>query len=229
MNPSQTAGFTDNFGTPEGQPDQVIFKNDCIYRHHILRINYMTYDVRRADDILNLNTEHCDIMMLHSPEDANNHQQFCYARIIGIYYANVQYIGPGMKDYTSRRMDFLHVRWFEQVPQQDLHDLEAVRFVCMDDPTGFDFVHPADILRSCHLLPAFRFRRCHQEQIVTSPIARDSDDWKFYYVNRYDMFPRSLLLTYSKHFRFTDRHTLLRYYWGLGVGHTYSHITGSPS
>jgi hypothetical protein len=89
MNPLQTAGLTDNFGTPEGRPDQVIFKNDRIYRHHSLRINYTTYDVCCTDDILNLNTEHCDIMMLHSPEDANDHQWFCYARIIGIYHANV--------------------------------------------------------------------------------------------------------------------------------------------
>jgi hypothetical protein len=229
MNPSQTAGLTNNFGSPEGRPDQVIFKNDRIYRHHILQINYTTYDVHRADDILNPNTEHCDIMMLHSPEDAYDHQQFCYSRIIRIYHANVQYIGPGMKDYTPQQMDFLHVRWFERVPQQDIHDLEAVRFVCMDDPAVFDFVDPADILRSCHLLPAFRFRRCHQGQIATSPIARNSEDWKFYYVNRYDMFPCSLPLTYSKRFRFVDSDMLLRYYWGLGVRHTYSHVPGSPS
>jgi hypothetical protein len=82
----------------------------------------------------------------------------------------------------------------------------------MDDPAVFDFVDPADILRSCHLLPAFRFGRCHQGQIVMSPIAHNSEDCKFYYVNRYDMFPRSLPLTYSKRFRFVDRDMLLRYY-----------------
>lgn len=182
----QTAGLTDGFGTPDGQPDQVIFKNDRIYRHHILRINFTTYDVRRTDDILNPNTDHCDIMMLHAPEDANDHQRFCYARIIGIYHANIQYIGPGMNDYAPRRMDFLYVRWFEREPQQDLQDLEAVRFVSIDDPAAFDFVDPADVLRSCHLLPAFRLGRRPQRlgQIVTSPIARNSEDWEFYYVNR---------------------------------------------
>lgn len=160
----------------------------------MLQINYVTYNVCCADDILNPNTEHCDIIVLHSPENANDHQWFCYTRIIGIYHANVQYTGPGMKDYTPWQMDFLHVQWFEWVPQQDLHYLEAVRFVCMNDAIVFNFMDLADILRSCDLLLAFRFGRCHQGQIAMLPIVHDSEDWNLYYVNRYNMFACSLPL-----------------------------------
>ncbi|RXW14870.1 hypothetical protein EST38_g10985 [Candolleomyces aberdarensis] len=39
-----------------------------------------------------------------------------------------------------------------------------------------------------------------------SPLARDGEDWKQYYINR-----------------FVDRDMIMRYHWGLGVGHRYSH------
>ena len=195
--PSLMAGLGDSFGALHANLNDVILRHDRIYRHHILWINYTTYDVRRANDIFNPNTEHCDILMLHRPESEDDHHQFCYARIIGIYHANVQYIGSGMKDYLPRRMDFLHVRWFEQVPQQDLHGLDALRFVQMNDPGSTDFVDPADMLRGCHLLPAFRHGKLHSEQVATSPIARDSDDWKYYYVNRYGRRARLCPLAYT--------------------------------
>lgn len=181
------AGLDDAFSTSTANPNHVIFKNNRIYRHYVLRVNYTSYDVRRAEDIFNPNTEHCDIMMLHNEEsEEDSYHRFCYARIMGIYHTNVQYIGPGMQDYLPRRLDFLHIRWFERVPQQDLHGLHALQFVPMDDPGSFDFMDPADVVRGCHLIPAFRHGRLHQESSSTS-IAQlgDSKIWKYYYVNRY--------------------------------------------
>ncbi|KAJ2932983.1 hypothetical protein H1R20_g4136, partial [Candolleomyces eurysporus] len=43
-----------------------------------------------------------------------------------------------------------------------------------------------------------------------SPLAKDDADWKEYYINR-----------------FVDRDMIMRYHWGLGVGHRYSH-TDAP-
>lgn len=184
--PALTAGLDDAFGALSANTDHVVLKNNRIYRHHVLRINYTTYDVRHANDIFNPSTEHRDIMMLHRPESEQDRDRFCYARIIGIYHANVQYIGPGMKDYMPQQMDFLHVRWFERVPEQDLHGLDALRFIQADDPASFDFVDPTDIVRGCHLIPAFRHGRHHREETAMPPtsIARD-EEWKYYYVNRY--------------------------------------------
>jgi hypothetical protein len=36
--------------------------------------------------------------------------RFYNACIISIYHVNIQYIGPRLKDYSPRRLDFLHVR-----------------------------------------------------------------------------------------------------------------------
>jgi hypothetical protein len=192
------AGLHNDFGSLHTHADHTILRNDQIYRHHVLRINYTTYDVHCTDDIFNLNTKHRDIMMLHRPESEHDHRQFCYASIIGIYHANVQYIGPGMKDYLLRWMDFLHVWWFEWVPQQELYGLDALRFVQMNDPMTFDFVDPTEVLRGCHLLSAFRHGKLHREQIVTSPIAWDSENWKYYYVNRYGRPAGLCPLTYTR-------------------------------
>lgn len=184
-NLSLTAGLDDSFNTLDANPGDVILKNDRIYQHFILRINYTTYDIRRAEDILNPNSEHRDILMLHRQDSEHDRSLFYYARIIGVYHANVQYIGPGMRDYSPRRIDFLHVRWLERVPQRDLCGLEALRFVETNDLGSFDFVDPADVLRGCHLLPAFRHGKLHGElHRELSPIARDSEDWKYYYVNK---------------------------------------------
>ncbi|KIJ59569.1 hypothetical protein HYDPIDRAFT_33097 [Hydnomerulius pinastri MD-312] len=40
--------------------NQVILKNDRIYCHNLLHINYTTYDVRRVQDTVNPCTGHCD-------------------------------------------------------------------------------------------------------------------------------------------------------------------------
>ena len=83
--------------------DQVLFKGGRIYQHNILCVNYTTYDVRRNQDVLNPNSDHCDIMMLFAPEGMEEGMQhhFCYARVVGIYHANVQYISPGFNSYNA--------------------------------------------------------------------------------------------------------------------------------
>ena len=63
-----TAGLEDDFNTLHANPDHLIFKNSHIYQYQVLRIHYTIYDVWHAEDILNPNTEHCDVMMLHHSE-----------------------------------------------------------------------------------------------------------------------------------------------------------------
>ncbi|KAH7904570.1 hypothetical protein BJ138DRAFT_1018968 [Hygrophoropsis aurantiaca] len=64
---------------------RVILMNERFYRHNIMRINYTSYDVRRAQDVINPNISHHNIMMLAPPGDPH---RFCYARVLGIYHAN---------------------------------------------------------------------------------------------------------------------------------------------
>ena len=174
--------------------DQVLFKDSRIFQHKVLRVNYTTYDVRRDQDIFNPGSDHRDLIMLATPgsiEEPETHHRFCYARLIGVYHANVHFIGPGSKDYLPRRLDFVHVRWFDLVPPTSVENhpqLDMLQFVPMNDVNAFDFVDPTDILRGCHLIPAFATGRSRPDRISFSPLAKDGDDWKYYYVNRYEYF-----------------------------------------
>jgi hypothetical protein len=168
--------------------DSVLFKNDKIYRHHIARFNYTTYDIRRAQDVINPNTSHCDIMVLANFESEDTSQTpFWYGRVLGIYHANVVYTGPGMVDYTPRRFEFLWVRWYRSVaPMHPWHAcrLDMLEFPPMANDDSFGFLDPRDVLRGCHITPAFKSGKVHVDGVGLSRCAKDAQDWSQYYVNR---------------------------------------------
>ena len=171
--------------SPPSQLNHVVFKGDKIYRHRLLRVNYTTYDLRREFDSINPRTDHRDIMLLSSSDGSH---PFCYARVLGIFHANIIYTGPGSKDFQSRRIEFLWVRWFETIQDHsslwEQQTLDTVRFLPMADNDAFGFVDPADVLRGCHVIPAFADGRPHPDGAALSRWAGDSDDWKEYYINR---------------------------------------------
>lgn len=184
--------------------NQVIFKGGRMYRHTLFRINYTTYDLRRESDTVNPSTDRRDIMML-AHESGPNHHPFCYARVLGVFHANVIFIGPGSKDYLSRRLEFLWVRWL-QIPELpatvgwDQHILDKGKFLPMNSGDAFGFVDPADVLRGCHLLPSFADGRLRPDRIAASRSAHDADDWNYYYINRYlPLFFYFNILTISAH------------------------------
>jgi hypothetical protein len=113
---------------------------------------------------------------------------FMYARVLGIYHANIIYTGEGMVDYQARRVEFLWVRWFEpdgtrSIEWKDLR-LDAVRFPLVESEDAFGFVDPRDILRGCHIIPAFARGKRHSDGISISRCALDGNDWARYLVNR---------------------------------------------
>jgi hypothetical protein len=60
---------------------------------------------------------HADIMVLSHENDEDNgkHHPYAYARIIGIFHANVRHLGPTSKSSDSQKIEFLWVRWFGRV------------------------------------------------------------------------------------------------------------------
>ncbi len=153
------------------------------------------------EDVINPRTAHCDVMMLSNlcesepetlsdPCDSINHP-FLYGRVIGIYHANVVYVGPCMKDYNPMRFDFLHLRWFQL---EELHNgrpsgygsshLDSLSFPPIAHKDSFGFLDPKLVLRSCHLIPGFSRGKAHSDGIGMSAMSRDSRDWKHYYINR---------------------------------------------
>ncbi|KAL7281044.1 hypothetical protein ACG7TL_004346 [Trametes sanguinea] len=131
---------------------------------------------------------------------------FWYAQVLGIYHANIIDLRDGL-NALPKRMEFLFVRWFGHDPEWLAgwahRRLEQVGFVPDTDSEAFGFVNPEDVVRACHLIPAFAEGRTTR-LLGWSKIARpsgESDDWERYYVNR-----------------FADRDMLMRYLGG-GVGH----------
>ena len=164
--------------------NQVIFKGDHIYWHHLFCINYTTYDVHHAQDTINPCTDHCDIMLLAPLESPH---PFLYAHVLGIFHVNIIYTGLGSRDYFPRCLEILWVQWFEvmDVPVGWEHTaLDSLRFIPMSQDDTYGFVDPASVLRGCHLIPAFASGRMHPDGTSVSQNARDGTDWKHYYVNR---------------------------------------------
>lgn len=180
--------------------DHLFFKHNRMYTHNILRVNYTTYDVRRAQDTINPRTTHCNVLFLAADgdnPDALDSHPFLYGRVLGIYHVNVVYSGPGMLDYKPRRIEFLWVRWFEHMQPSGSWascTLDRLRFPPTSEDGAFSFVNPIDVVRSCHIIPRF-VAGLHwpKDQNPRQPLAVrsikifkrcDSDDWNEYYVNR---------------------------------------------
>ncbi len=168
--------------------DGIHFKDDRMYQHSIMCINYTTYDVRRAQDSVNPNTDHNNIMLLSGQDDGH---EYLYARVLGIYHVKVIYTGPGMLDYHARRVEFLWVRWFEHVDDEPVQagwtrrQLDRVRFLPINDQDAFGFVDPAHVLRGSHIIQDFSAGRRYADDVGgVSTCARDAKDWRQYLVNR---------------------------------------------
>jgi len=180
--------------------NKVIFiKNDLMYRHNLMRINYTTYDVRRSQDTINPNTDRQDIMLLSTqaqdpattPGPGHEYQ---YARVLGIYHVHA--IGTVQNRYHMRRIEFLWVRFFEVIENPPVQQawstaqLDKLKFRSMDAAGAFGFVDPGQVIRGCHLIPKFCSGKSQPPSIggesarPLSAFARDHEDWKAYYVNR---------------------------------------------
>ena len=172
--------------------DFVFLKGDCIYHHKLLRFNFTTYAVRRGTDVVKPGSFRCNIMLLSADcasDSTSDSHHFLYARVLGAYHANVVYTGPGMRDYKPRRFDFLWVRWYEDIDPGSSgwcnSSLDSVRFPPLNDDESFGFVDPVDVLRGCHIIPAFSSGKRQETRIDVSRCAKDSKDYKRYYIGRY--------------------------------------------
>jgi hypothetical protein len=189
-NPLSNIGLANNHSSEDDGSDSLFFKNDRMYHHNLIKVNYMTYDVRRAQDVINPNTPHCNIMLLACPDDleANANHPFLYARVLGIFHVNVVYAGPGMLNYVPRRVYFLWVWWFQYFGRTSVtwhnYGLDSLCYPPMASDGAFGFVDPRDVLRGFHPIPNFAKGMVHLDGIGLSGCAADSYDWCQYYVGR---------------------------------------------
>ena len=208
-------------------PTRLFFQQDRMFLHNVLRVNYTTYDVRRKQDTINPNTSHRDVMVLANNNDDSEHP-FLYGRVVGILHVNMIYTGGPTIDYRPRKIEVLWVRWFEHdtnAPTGSWSDsrLDRLRFPPMAGEFAFGFLDPADIVRGCHIIPAFSTKTRYSDGRGISPCARDASDWQSYYLNRYASFTPAVTPQHRLFFSFVDRDMVMRFHWGLGVGHAYTH------
>ncbi|TFY51689.1 hypothetical protein EVJ58_g10435 [Rhodofomes roseus] len=201
-------GDEDGFGPDEH--DTVRFVNDRIYFHKALRINYTSYDMRRAQDTINPRTQP-NIMLLAPTEDdgddsANQHP-YWYARVLGIFHLNVKHRGFLSKSKAARRMDVLWIRWYGRdltAPGGfETCRLHRVGFIPHDAPNSFGFLDPNQVLRACHIIPAFAYGKTPEylpPSVARRPEERD-EDYVYYYIGM-----------------FADRDMLMRFIGGA-IGH----------
>ncbi|KAJ3531757.1 hypothetical protein NMY22_g8020 [Coprinellus aureogranulatus] len=173
--------------------DRVFIDKDRLYRHEILNVHFTSYEGRRERDILNPNTSRREFMCLREDCDASPKAPILLRTSFG----------------KTRRFDVLWVRWFEELEdEKEWADgqLDRVGFYPLEDQTAFDFLDPTHVLHACHLIPRFSLGQVQGREPGYSPLTKAHDDWVEYMVNR-----------------FVDRDMLMRYHWGLGIGHLYSH------
>lgn len=139
------------------------------------------------------------------PVETSNRHRFLYGRVLGIFHVNVVYNGPGAPDNEPRRFDVLWIRWYDLLEAEETNkavrrsaragprpteklitppSLDRLSFRPWDTEDAIDFLDPAQVIRGCHIIPAFSAGKSFSNGVGTSKLARDSDDWNLYYISR---------------------------------------------
>ncbi|KAK1216596.1 hypothetical protein PQX77_020770 [Marasmius sp. AFHP31] len=218
-------GLSGDEDLPKKTLSSLIFDKNRIYIHRTYRLHYNTYNMRRKAQTINPRT-HPDIMMLADAVTTDEEKHpYRYARVLGIFHANVWLFNSRMRyeDMRVQKVEFLWVRWYE-LDTTHRHGWKAkrfpkVRFLPASDPQAFGFVDPGAVLRGAYLEPAFNDGFVRVEETTGDFLGADSicrlyhtyqdgkldveyGDWRAYYVDL-----------------FGDRDLFMRHRGG-GVGHS---------
>lgn len=207
---------------------RVTLKDDLLHYHAYLRINYTTYDLRRAQDVVNTSSKP-NIMLISNedPEPDLPSHPYWYARVLGILHVNVR--DEKHSDPTYHRVEVLWIRWYGRFSDVNAgwqaRRLDAVGYV----PQGkgaFGFIDPRNVLRAAHLIPSFEHG--YTQELLPKSTFWDTPegDYEQYYANRYEFrLPGIPPHAYgSDHLSsFVDRDMGMRYV-GQAVGHSHLKI-----
>lgn len=121
-------------------------------------------------------------MLLASDSDSH---PYAYARILGVFHADVAYSGPTSISNTYKRADVLWVRWYQLSSTNSFSfsnkRLPLLEFVPSNEPGSFGFIDPDLIVRGSHLMPAFSQGVIPTLFVSTGESA--GDEYRCYYVN----------------------------------------------
>ncbi|TEB15351.1 hypothetical protein FA13DRAFT_1721217 [Coprinellus micaceus] len=188
----------------------VAFKDNRIYSHQLLKMNYTTYDVRRNQDIIHVGTPQCNVMFLNPSYTADSRlteHPYLYGKILGVFHADVCFVGQlpnDLKPSTAyHRIDVVWVNWYKFLPAKTPSSLDRLSLYPLNLGFSLNFTDPDNIIRGIHLIPQFSSK---QEEILPKSKFTGTDPvvWDAYFINR-----------------FVDRDMFMRYQYGMSVGHAY--------
>ncbi|TEB34544.1 hypothetical protein FA13DRAFT_1625246, partial [Coprinellus micaceus] len=166
-----------------------------LYAHQLMRLDYTTYNVRRDQDVIHVETPRSNIMFLNQlafpkspdePHDSPLPHPYLYAKVIGIYHANVAYIGAlpdGTRDFATHRIDFVWMHRYSILESDTEFSLDrlALKTLALDDALGF--LDPSKIVRGVHLIPQFSLGK-ETSALPRSKYVPAQDAWSAYYINK---------------------------------------------
>ena len=169
-------------------------------------------------------------IMLQSPITEEDAEPYWYARVLGVYYANIWSRNPAIHGgRNARHMDFLWVCWFGEEPDYCSGFCQAcllkISFVESTYDFAFSFIDPANVVHRCHLIPAFSAGQNtgllpHSHSTAQCANPEDVDDWLNFYVNMWVAITQlwfDLLLMHMA-VSFVDLDMIMHYFGGR-VGH----------
>ncbi|KIJ31574.1 hypothetical protein M422DRAFT_103442, partial [Sphaerobolus stellatus SS14] len=150
---------------------------------------------------------HRDIMVHALDEQTSRrYHPYWYARVLGIFHCIVRIHG----EMEWKEVPVLWIRWLGHADPTvrgsvNPRFLDQVGFVTGNDQTeSFGFIDPANVIRACHLIPAFAYGET-EDFLPAKSVGRSETDGN----NDYNHFYYTV---------FVDRDMFMRFLGG-GIGH----------
>ncbi|TEB06306.1 hypothetical protein FA13DRAFT_1575352, partial [Coprinellus micaceus] len=108
--------------------------------HKQMRIRYTTYDVRRGEDVIHVDTPQCNVMLLDKRYDIRDKESWAFS------HANVSYLGVlpnGKVDHRRHRVDIGWIHWYDAVAVGEEFKLDRVSFSPLKFRDSLGFVDPS--------------------------------------------------------------------------------------
>jgi hypothetical protein len=130
----------------------------------------------------------------HTPESSHTEHPYLYGQALGIFHANVSYIGllpNGSRSYIDHCIDVIWVRWYKLYQAGGESGLNILEPRPLGEGDTLSFIDPAAVLRAVHLIPRFVEGTLNENVEWVSLLPSwlhypgiQSPLWKFYYINR---------------------------------------------
>ena len=125
----------------------------------------------------------------------DNEHPYLYGRVLDFFHVNVKNDGPNTllpPDNNTAMLQMAWVRWFKLDTPPGPSGFSSLRYPSVsfyecNEPDALGFIHPDEIVRAVHLIPAFKLG-CTNKYLCTPSKGHpeaEEDDWVAFHVNMY--------------------------------------------